>query len=251
MKINHVHGNIKINIIKFFSNLFSHILFYFFKIFCPGVKRKSNDILISRATYAPWKIDKKYLKVSKISKDLTLLDDPRLFTFYYLSKQISHIDADILDIGCMRGGVGIFVSKMNSKGRTFLFDTFDGFLDKEKLHRGQVFKYDGLHEVEQLIGNFNLKDTFVYKKFFPRDIDFLKIKKIKLCHIDVNTYQSTKKSYNFVKNKIIKNGFIIFDDYGIYGVERVTRLIEKIIKNDSKKFNFFFNYFGQCILIKK
>ena len=251
MKINHVHGNIKINIIKFFSILLSQILFTFFKIFYPGVKRKSNDILISRATYAPWKINKKYVNFSKISKELTLLDHPRLFTFYYLSKQVSNIDADVLDIGCMKGGVGIFVSKMNKKGRTFLFDTFVGFLDKEKLHRDQVFKYNGLNEVKRLINNLKLKNTFVYKKFFPNDIDFLKIKKIKLCHIDVNTYQSTKKSYDFVKNKIIKNGFIIFDDYGIYGVERVTRLIEKIIKKDAKKFNYFFNYFGQCILIKK
>ena len=79
----------------------------------------------------------------------------------------------------------------------------------------------------------------------------IKIKKIKLCHIDVNTYNSTKNSFNYVKNKMVKNGFIIFDDYGMYGVERVTKLINQITKKDKKYFNIFFNYFGQCILVKK
>ena len=251
MKIKHVHGNIKIYIIKFFSKLLSRILFLFFKLFCPNVDFKTNDILISRATYSPWKADKKYLQYIKKVKDLTLLDNPRLFTFYYLSQQTRNIDADILDIGCMQGGVGFLLSKINKKGRTLLFDTFEGFFDKEKLHKGDVFKFDGLDEVKLSIKQQKLNNTFVYKKFFPNKIEHLKIKKIKLCHIDVNTYQSTKKCFNFVKKRIVKNGFIVFDDYGIYGVEKVTNLINKIVKKDAKKFNFIFNYFGQCILVKK
>lgn len=251
MSIKHVHGNIKISIIKFFSSLLSKVLFSFFKLLCPNVDYRSNDILISRATYAPWKINRNYIKYSNKVKDLTLLDHPRLFTFYYLSNQIQNIDADILDIGCMQGGVGMLLSKNNKKGRVLLFDTFDGFFDKENLHKGDVFKYKGLNEVKLLINKFKLKNTFVYKKFFPNKINDLKIKKIKLCHIDVNTFQSTKNSFNFVKNKIVRNGFIVFDDYGMHGVEKVTALISKISKKDSKNFNFIFNYFGQCILIKK
>ena len=79
----------------------------------------------------------------------------------------------------------------------------------------------------------------------------LKLKKIKLCHIDVNTYKSTKKSFYFVKNKMVKNGFIIFDDYGMHGVENVTFFLNELIKKEKKNFHYFFNYFGQCILLKK
>ena len=251
MRIQHVHGNIKISIIKSFSKLISKIIFFFFKIACPNVDYKSNDILISRATHAPWKVDKGYKTYANKVKNLTLLDHPRLFSFYYLSNQIKKIDADILDIGCMQGGVGLLLSQNNLKGRTIMIDTFDGFFDKEKLHSGEVFKYDGIEDLKKIIKKLRLKNTFVYKKFFPKNIEHIKIKKIKLCHIDVNTYKSTKNSFNYVKNKIVKNGFIIFDDYGMYGVEKVTSLINHITKYDSKKFNFFFNYFGQCILVKK
>ena len=67
----------------------------------------------------------------------------------------------------------------------------------------------------------------------------------------MNTYRSTKNTYNYVKKKIIKGGFIIFDDYGIFGVEQVTQFIDMIQVKDKKKFHFVNNYMGQCILIKK
>ena len=251
MKIQHVHGNFKIYVIKLFSKLLSRIIFLFFKILCPNVDSKTNDILISRATHAPWKADKGYQIYAEKVKDLTLLDHPRLFSFYYLSNQIKKIDADILDIGCMEGGVGLLLSQNNLKGRTIMIDTFDGFFDREKLHTGEVFKYEGIEDLKKIIEKLRLKNTFVYKKFFPKDVNHIKIKKIKLCHIDVNTYNSTKNSFNYVKNKMVKNGFIIFDDYGMYGVEKVTKLINQITKKDKKYFNIFFNYFGQCILVKK
>ena len=161
MKIKHVHGNFKIFIIKFFSKLLSRILFVFFKVTCPNVEYKSNDILISRATFAPWKVDKNYLTYANKVKKLTLLDHPRLFTFYYLSNQIKNNNADILDIGCMGGGVGLLLSQNNKKGRTLLFYTFDGFLDKENLHKGEVFKYDGLEDVKMMINKLTLQNTCV------------------------------------------------------------------------------------------
>jgi len=248
--IKHVHGNTKIKLAKFLSKKFASVLFIIFKIFFPKAKSSSNEILISRATYAPWKFNKKFISIYSKIKHLTLLDKPRLYTFYFLTSQIKKVNGDILDIGCMKGGVGILMSFLNLKGRTMLFDTFEGFLDKENLHKDNIFKYEGYGELKDVIKKLKLKKTKVYKKYFPVNIDQLKIKKIKLCHIDVNTYKSTKSCYEFVKDKIVKNGIIVFDDYGMHGVENVTRFINSIIKKDKKKFKFILNYFGQCILIK-
>ena len=33
--------------------------------------------------------------------------------------------------------------------------------------------------------------------------------------------------------------------------EKVTKLVDKICKKDKKNFTFLYNYFGQCMLIKK
>ena len=114
-----------------------------------------------------------------------------------------------------------------------------------------VFKFEGLNELNKIIKSYKLKNTFVYKRYFPNKVKNLNIRKIKLCHIDVNTYVSTKKCFYYVKNKIVKNGIIIFDDYGIHGVEKVTNFINKLIKKEKRNFIFIQNYFGQCLLLKK
>ena len=71
-----------------------------------------------------------------------------------------------------------------------------------------------------------------------------------MCHIDVNTFKSTSLSFDFIKDKIIKNGIIIFDDYGIVGVYGVKKFVDQI-KKKNKNFIFLNNYMGQCILIRK
>jgi SAM-dependent methyltransferase len=250
-KIHHVHGNIRILITKLFAEMFIKIIFLLFKVFYPKVDKKNNQILISRATYTPWKDKKRFINIYKKIYNLTLLDIPRLYTLFYLSEQIKNFEGNILDVGCMKGGVGLLISHINKRGKVYLFDTFEGFLDKEDLHKNNIFKYDNLGEIRKLIKTYKLSNTLVYKKKFPEDINKLKIRKVKLCHIDVNTYLSTKKSFEYVKNKIVKGGYIIFDDYGIHGVEKVTKLINDLYIKETKNFHFIFNYFGQCILIKK
>ena len=69
--------------------------------------------------------------------------------------------------------------------------------------------------------------------------------------MDVNTYKSTKKSFEFVKNRMIKGGIIIFDDYGIYGMDSIKKFVNQVSKKSKKDFSFVYNFMGQCIMIKK
>jgi len=250
MKINHPHGNIKISFIKSLANIISKTIFLVLKFFL-NINSNSNEIIISRATYAPWKIEKKFVKLYPELKLLTLLDQPRLFTIFNILQQTKHLNGNILDIGCMRGGVGIMMSKINLKGNTYLIDTFAGFHEEEKYHKKNMFIFTDILELKNNIKYFKLKKTYILKQRFPEEEKLKKIKKLKMCHVDVNTYVSTKKTYNYIKNKIIKGGFIVFDDYGIFGVEQVTKFVNQIKKKDKKYFHFINNYLGQCILIKK
>ncbi len=250
MRIKHPHGNIKISFIKGIAAIISNIIFYVLKFFL-NINSKTNEIIISRATYAPWKIEKEFTDIYPKLMFLTLLDQKRLFTLFNIVKQISHLDGNILDIGCMRGGAGLLMSKFNSKGNTYLIDTFEGFKEEEKYHKKDIFIFEGINELKKSIKYFKLKKTHVLKQVFPNKKKLKNIKKFKVCHIDVNTYKSTKNSYNYVKKKLIKGGFIVFDDYGIFGVEQVTRFVNEIKKKDKKLFYFINNFMGQCILIKK
>ena len=99
--------------------------------------------------------------------------------------------------------------KNNRKGNTYLFDSFSGFRKNDGLHKKDIFYYDDINLVKKNIKKLKLKQTDVFRTYFPKNLK-IKINKIKLCHIDVNTYSDTKKIFNFVHTKVIKGGIIIF-----------------------------------------
>jgi len=166
MKIRHPHGNIKIAFIKGIANFISKSIFFILKFFLD-IDTKSNEIIISRATYAPWKVDNTFVKIYSQLNLLTLLDEKRFFTIYSILQQLKNTSGDILDIGCMRGGVGMMMSKINEKGNTYLIDTFSGFKEEEKYHKKDIFVFTGITELKENIKNFKLKKVNILKQKFP------------------------------------------------------------------------------------
>ena len=246
--VNHPYGNKKIAFIKFCKNqiklFISFILSFFFKF------SKNDQIIISSAVHCPWLEDKEFKKFYHSVNKYTLLDEPRAYTLWSFSKNLKDKKGDILDIGCLLGGAGFIMAKANNKGQTLLFDTFEGFKKNDGLHKKNIFYFNNVGFLKKKIFYLKLKRTKVFKAYFPENLN-VKIKNIKLCHIDVNTHNETKRVFNYVKNRLIKNGIIVFDDYGIWGVDGVKKFINIIEKKYSKQFIFIKNYMGQCILIKK
>jgi O-methyltransferase len=247
-KLSHPHGNKKSFFMKLVKKIIENSIRFFVNFFCK--LNKYDEIIISTATHAPWKKDKKFYFFYKRVRELTLLDESRAYTLWQCSKNVAHTNGDILDIGCLLGGAGFLMSKISKKGNTYMYDSFAGFQRDDGMHKKEIFFYKDINFVKKNIKKFNLKRTNVFKGYFPNQIN-TKFKKIKLCHIDVNTYTDTKNVFNFVKDKIIQGGFIVFDDFGIWGVDGIKKFIYEIEKKENKKFAFIKNYMGQCILIRR
>lgn len=247
-KIKHPHGNIRSFSLKFVKNSIEKLTRFLVSFIC---KLDHNDeIIISTATHAPWKKDKNFSIFYEKIKHYTLLDPARSYTLWQCSKNLKNVKGQILDIGCLMGGAGFIMSKIDQNGKTYLFDSFSGFKKDDGLHKKDIFFYDNIDYVKKNIKRLKLKKTDVFKAYFPKNLK-VKISKVKLCHIDVNTYNDTKTIFNFLQTKIIKGGIIIFDDFGIWGVDGIKKFIYKIKKKYLSKYYFIMNYMGQCILIKK
>lgn len=250
MDYSHPLGNFKIKFIKSLSKLFGILSLNFIKLFF-NINKNSSEIIISSAFFAPWKDDFKFKKINERIVGTTLLDNKRLYTLYYLVKSLKKKKGEILDIGCLKGGAGYVMSSINKIGNVHLVDSFDGIIENEKFHNKDHFVFKNVDYVKNMIKKLNLKNTYVHKGIFPNSFrKKFKRKKIKFCHIDVNTYLSTKKTFEYVEKKIVKNGVIVFDDYGIYSVNGVKKFVDGLMKKNNN-FIFINNYMGQCILIKK
>ncbi len=247
----HPLGNYKISIVKFFARIFSNISLFFLSLLFK-IDKKKNEIIISSAFYAPWKDDKNFHDFYQQVKDCTLLDNKRLYTLWFFSKSLNNLKSNILDIGCLKGGAGYTMAKANKKGNTYLIDTFQGLVENENYHKKHHFVFEDINFLKNKIKTLKLKNTSVIKANFPKNMTkSFKGKRFKLCHVDVNTYNATRLSFEFIRKKIVKNGVIIFDDYGIHSTQGVKKYVDIIIKKYRNDFTFINNYMGQCILIKK
>ena len=122
----------------------------------------------------------------------------------------------------------------------------------QNYHRKNHFVFRDINFVKNKIKSLQLRNTRVIKANFPKSVHkYFRGKKFKLCHIDVNTYNATKSSFEFIRKKIVKNGVIIFDDYGIHSTMSVKKYVDIIMKKYRNEFSFINNYMGQCILIKR
>tara|TARA_Y100000768_G_C23984523_1_gene687911 strand:+ start:38 stop:787 length:750 start_codon:yes stop_codon:yes gene_type:complete len=244
----HPYGNFRSFLLKFIKDLIEKILKFFVNLVC---KLDNDDkIIISAATHVPWQKDKDFQIFFKKVKNFTLLDAARSYTLWQCSKNLKNVKGQILDIGCLMGGSGFIMSKINLKGNTYLFDSFAGFKIDDGLHKKDIFVYKDINFVKNNIKKLGLKKIFVFKAYFPKNLE-ITINKVKLCHIDVNTYTDTKKIFNFLHKKIIRGGILVFDDFGIWGVDGIKKIVYEIEKKYSSKYYFIKNYMGQCILIKK
>ena len=75
----------------------------------------------------------------------------------------------------------------------------------------------------------------------------MKIEQIKLCHIDVDTYLSAKEIFDYAWPKIPVGGIVVFDDYGFWTCEGVTKYFNALDLKDGRKIH---NLNGHGIIVK-
>ncbi len=83
---------------------------------------------------------------------------------------------------------------------------------------------------------------------FPDETGFEIDERIRFCHIDVDVYKAVKDIVEFVWEKMINGGIIVFDDYGFKTCTGITTLINEL-KNDKDKI-VVENLNGHAIIIK-
>ena len=132
----------------------------------------------------------------------------------------------------------------NYSRKIYGFDTFNKFpsqkrKDDKKLRKnftkdaGNPITKKKLNEIlmDKKFENFELIEGDVLKtldKFLKKNPNL----KISLLHLDMDVYNSTKFVINKLKDKIVKKGIILIDDYGT--VEGATKVIDNFLLKNKK-----------------
>lgn len=208
--------------------------------------------VIPYASYSPWEGDEQFKKLYSIVKTHTLVDIYRCYELWNLVRNLQTIEGDILEVGVWRGGTGAILCKSseNTKTKVYLADTFRGVVkatENDTVYRGGEHSDTSEKIVIDLLNEVNANNYQILKGIFPDDFPHIKIDKIKLCHIDVDTYQSAKDVFDYAWPKLAVGGIIVFDDYGFWTCEGVTKYFNSIEIPGCHKIH---NLNGHGIIIK-
>lgn len=206
--------------------------------------------------YSPWLTDEDFLYYFNKIKNNTLVDKQRCYELWTLVEQASKLKEGIfLEVGVWRGGTGALIAKkarlLGLEENVYLCDTFEGVVkatDKDNIYIGGEHSDTSPEYVNELVEELELSNVKVLKGIFPDETGVEIKEKIRFCHIDVDVYKSSKDIVDFIWEKMIVNGIIVFDDYGFKTCKGITKLINEL-KNDKDKM-IFENLNGHAVIVK-
>lgn len=161
-----------------------------------------------------------------ISENYTMVTRERFDMIYRHANTINNLDGDIVECGVWKGGMSIFLSNLFDTKRIWVVDSFAGFQN----HITAKYYYeDEAHKLgEHAVSLENVKENFQIFNSLNERINFLKgyvvdtlhpsvcsINKIALLRIDVDAYSATMEVLEYLYDKVVPGGYIIFDDSGL------------------------------------
>jgi O-methyltransferase len=213
-----------------------------------------QSLLFPKSTYSPWLNDELFMKTYDIIKDNTLVDIYRCNELWQISKRLKNSKASIIEVGVWRGGTAALLAKANNNNSpVYLCDTFEGVAkagEKDNQYKGGEHADTSIETVEKLMTQLDISGYHILKGIFPDvNADLVADQKFKICHIDVDVYDSAKDIFNWVWQRMIAGGVVVFDDYGFAACAGITQLVNELADSTADAF-FVHNINGHGLLIK-
>lgn len=205
----------------------------------------------TRIDFVAWAKDKSFEDAYIKVKPFSMLGRDRLFMLWQFVKQANVFEGSMAQVGVFRGGSARLIAHAKGDNRKFyLFDTFAGMPKVKEgidLHKEGDFKNTSLENVKKIFSD--AKNVTFCPGFFPSTATPAQSDSFSFVYIDVDIYQSTLDSLKFFYPKMVKGGFIFFDDYMGKNTPGVKKALDEFLID--KKEIPIITTVGQCVLIKQ
>lgn len=195
-----------------------------------------HEQLVPVASYAPWRYEQDFLALYEKVREHTLVDLYRCFELWDLGRQARKLLGDVLEVGVWRGGtagiLGRAVASVTTPCHLWLADTFEGVAkagEHDTHYRGGEWADTSEEIVRKLLLAVGVTKYTILQGIFPDDTAHeMRNVRLKLCHIDVDVYASARDVFQWVWSRMVPGGLVVFDDYGFWRCEGVTRLVNEL-----------------------
>jgi len=201
----------------------------------PQVLEYGN--VLPLASYLPWNMDPEFLATYRAILDHTLVDLYRCWDLWLLVGQAAKCGGSILEVGVWRGGTGALIAKRAAlsgiNGTVYLCDTFRGVVkagEYDTIYKGGEHHDTAPKIVENLFSSLGVTAR-ILAGVFPDDTAHLipSDDRFGFVHIDVDVYQSAKDVVNWVWDRLLIGGLVVYDDYGFKDCRGIARYVNEQI----------------------
>jgi len=193
-----------------------------------------------------------------IQEKRTMLGLQRLYVIWQAIYNTHLLKLPMVEVGTYRGGSAYFIAAaMLHFARVNLpfhvYDTFEGHpksvLDPEQdpHHKEGMFSNTDYQDVVKFLSKF--KTIKVHRGEFFDNIDKLPEGPLGLCHVDVDTYLTTRRCLEVLLPRLSLGGILILDDFGAEKCRGVTTAVNEKIK-EMNGFNFWEMHTEQLLIVK-
>ena len=182
----------------------------------------------------------------------SLLEDSKKYDLIDLLKKSVSLDGDIIEFGVWRGHMtkrmATVVKNSDSNKRIFACDSFEGFGEDTitaqdtslfrtiaKLKKKFTAANDVPRKLDEFFNHFDLNGMIV-KGFFRESV--WKIDStVKYCfaHVDCDAYKSHLDCLDYVYDRMVKGGCIVFDDYDKKPWPGATKAVDEFLSDKDEK----------------
>jgi len=152
-------------------------------------------------------------------KRVSILTAYECYTILSCAKGFKNRPGAFLEVGCYQGGSTKLICEMKGRDRQFyVCDTFEGLPESTEKDKGVHRKAQYACSLESVRDYLSAYENVHFVKGFfpdsaigviPEDIQFA------FAHLDVDLYESTIKSLEYVLPRLISGGVILSHDYSI------------------------------------
>lgn len=194
-----------------------------------AARRGTPDIELYKPLFSPWLLLPGEIADYKQIKKRTIISDERLYVLRWAALQALRLQAANgplcwFELGVYKGGTAGFLADLAAQFNKSLpkhhltvrlFDTFEGMPETNQrydYHQLGDFSDTSLEAVQRALGEG--EHVSYHPGLIPETFGGLENDRLSFVHVDVDIYQSVLDGCEFVYQRLVPGGIIIFDDYG-------------------------------------
>ena len=218
-------------------------------------------------TFGVYKIDKPYaweeaVNSKQVSKELVRIersyrDKVRFYNLWFQVERLrkNNISGAFAELGVYKGETAKAIHYMDPDRKFYLFDTFEGFMEKDLAGESQsdrrfltsLFADTDLKKVEDFIGG---NDNLQYRPgFFPGTAKGLENESFALVNIDADLYVPTIEALRFFYPRLVEDAVIIVHDYN-HNWKGVNKALDEFMPTIPESLFELSDWQGSAMIIK-